>query len=1175
MAEFEPTLSQRLAIESRGSNILVSAGAGSGKTKVLTERLMAYLTDPKAPADIDSFLIITYTRPAAGELRGRIMEEISKKLAEDPGNRHLRKQNALCAKAQIGTIHSFCANVLRENCHLAKLSPDFKVLDEDRAAAMKAAALDRVLEQRYENSDKYPGFILLADTVGQGRDDKRLAEIAMTLHGKMQSHPRPELWAKQQKELMNLTGEDAGKTPWGKEILDNALSSAEFWSEEFDRLIAQIADNEAIADKYLESFEVTAAGIRELARSIKLGWDKAAECPAVEFPRLKTLRNSPDTKLSERAKARRSACNAEMKKIRAQFYAPSDKLLSEMRDCAPAMSALLDLVTDFDRAYCADKRRAGYADYSDLEHLAAQLLTEENGEPTKLARSLSKRYTEIMVDEYQDVSRVQDTIFRAISDNNRNLFMVGDVKQSIYRFRLADPEIFTDKYLHYKNADEAHDGEPRRIMLQENFRSRREILDCANAVFKLCMTRELGDIDYNEDASLKYGAVGYEGDVPKPEIILGDLKSAAEDDDDERPEKSAFEARIVGRKILELMDSGITVGGRPLEYGDIAILMRSANAVGGIYRRELAAMGIPADGGESRDFFESIEVSSVISMLSVIDNPHKDVPLIAALRSPAFGFSADELSEIRNAGKNVDFYSALVKRAESSEKCADFLRVTEKFRALAADMSASELLRKLINELDLLAVCSAMTDGRQRRANLMELAELSERFDATGYKGLHRFVLWLRQLSESGKAVAARSSGESSVRIMTVHKSKGLEFPVVFLSDTARQFNMKDNNETVLIHAKLGLGPKVFNAEKGIQYPTLARNAIKLCGKRETLSEEMRLMYVALTRPKERLYITAVMKKVPEFLEKCHSELSVPMSPQSLASANAPIKWLVSAALADEEKHIKISEYAPDAHEMAESENAAPIEPDREAAKELERRLGFVYPHKDAQELPSKVTATELKDREEPDADAQSIAPKPRRRFRMPDFTKKDKPLTGTEKGIATHLALQYMDISQTGSVEAIEREIQRLFEKRFISQREREAVDAQAIYKLFSSPLGDRMRNADFMEREFRFSLLCPADKLLGKAADEKILLQGVVDCCIAENGKLTVIDYKTDNVRSDEDIKKRSEVYRPQISAYAAALSRIFGMEVKESVLYFLSVGKEIIIRVESEGMAVRSEE
>lgn len=1164
MAEFKPTISQRQAIESRGSNILVSAGAGSGKTKVLTERLMAYLTDPSSPADLDRFLIITYTRAAAGELRGRIMEELSKKLAEDPGNRHLRKQSALCAKAQIGTIHSFCADLLRENCHLAGLSPDFRVLDEDRASAMKAAALDRVLEQRYEKSDKYPGFILLADTVGQGRDDKALSAITLTLHGKMQCHPRPELWAERQAELMNSACTDAGDTPWGQEILESARASAEFWIAEFDRLIGQVAGNEKIAAAYLENLETTAAGIRELLRAVKLGWDRAFECPPVEFPRLKPLRNSPDAELSERVKARRKACKSDMDGLSRLFYAPSEKLLAEIRDSAPAMTALLELTLDFDRAYCAEKRRAGYVDYSDLEHLAARLLTDESGEPTALARRLSKRYTEIMVDEYQDVSQVQDAVFRAISDNDRNLFMVGDVKQSIYRFRLADPEIFTQKYLSYANAGEAREGEARRIMLQENFRSRREILDCANAVFSLCMSRELGDIDYDADAALKYGAIGYEDDVPKPEILLIDLMDAAGDDEEETPDKIAVEARAVGRKILELMDSGMTVGGRSLEFGDIALLMRSANSVGGIYRRELSAMGIPADGGESREFFTSVEVSTVISMLSVIDNPHKDIPLIAVLRSPAFGFSADELSEIRGAKKDGDFYSALVKSAETSAKCAAFLKETGKFRVLAADMSASELLWKLINGLDLLAICSAMTDGRQRRANLMELAELSERFDATGYRGLHRFVLWLKQLAEKGGGVAAHNSDGSSVKIMTVHKSKGLEFPVVFLCDTARKFNMSDNRDTVLIHSKLGLGPKVYNAAKGIQYPSLARNAIVLRSKRETLSEEMRLMYVALTRPRERLYITAALRDVPKFMEKQRMGLSVPMSPQSLCAAGAPISWLVSAALADGEAHLAISVVSADGQDDNIQESAGSAAPDADAAAELARRLSFSYPHKDAQELPSKVTATELKGRMEQDADAESIAPKIRRAFRMPDFTKKDKPLTGTEKGIATHLALQYMDISETGSPETIKREIERLFERRFISRREKEAVDVQAIFRLFASPLGQRMRSADFMKREFRFSLLCSSGGLLGKAEDEKILLQGVVDCCIAENGRLTVIDYKTDNVHTEEEVQKRSAYYAGQISAYAAALSRIFNMEVGECVLYFLAAGRAVTQKV-----------
>ncbi len=1158
-AEFKPTKSQKLAIESRGSNILVSAGAGSGKTKVLTERLMAYLTDPATPADLDSFLIITYTRAAAGELRGRILEELSKKLAEDPGNRHLRKQSALCAKAQIGTIHSFCSNVLRENCHLANLTPDFKILDEDRAKEMKAAALDRVLEARYEKSEKVPDFITLADTVGQGRDDRALAELVMTLHGKMQCHARPELWAARQIELMNAENSDAGETPWGDEILQNARNTLEFWTAEFDRLMAEIKKNEKIAAAYLDNLAGTASDMRELLRCIDLGWDRGCECPPVEFPRLSALRGSPDPELSERVKSRRTACKSDMETIRKQFYAKSEKLLAEMKSSAPAMQALLALTMDFDRAYCADKRRAGFADYSDLEHLTARLLTEENGEPTALARRLSKRYTEIMVDEYQDVSQVQDAIFRAISDNDRNLFMVGDVKQSIYRFRLADPEIFTQKYLNYANAPDAREGEARRIMLQENFRSRREILDCANAVFSLCMSRELGDIDYDADASLKFGAAGYTGDVPKPEILLMDLSDA--DDDEESPDKTALEARMVGRKILELTEND-----RNLKFGDIAILMRSANTVGAIYRRELSALGIPTDAGQSREFFASIEVSAVISMLSVIDNPHKDIPLIAVLRSPACGFSADELSDIRSEKKNGDFYSALEKYAEKDEKSAGFLKILGEFRTLAADMSASELLWHLINRLDMPAICAAMTDGRQRRANLMELAELSERFDATGYRGLHRFVLWLRQLAEKGQSVAAHHTEGSAVKIMTVHKSKGLEFPVVFLCDTARKFNLQDNRDTVLVHSRLGLGPKAYSAEKGIQYPTIARNAIALRAKHETLSEEMRLLYVALTRPKERLYITAALKDPERFIEKQRSSLSVPMSPQTLLAASAPINWLVSAALADNEQHLSLSlcsnETRHETMDTAETETAA----DEKTAAEIERRLSFAYPHKDAQELPSKVTATELKGRREQDEDAQSIAPKPHCAFRMPDFAKNNKPLTGTEKGIATHLALQYMDISQTGSIEEIEREVGKLCAERFISQREKEAVDAKAIYRLFSSNVGQRMRNADFVKREFKFSLLCSAEELLDKGKGEKVLLQGVVDCCIAEGGKLTVIDYKTDNVRTDAEIQSRTEFYSGQIETYAAALSRIFSMEVKECILYFLTPGKAVSRKIKA---------
>lgn len=1161
MSEFKPTKSQAAAISARGSTVLVSAGAGSGKTKVLTERLMSYVTDSARPADLDSFLIITFTRAAAGELRGRIMDELAARLAADPGNRRLRRQSALCQRAKIGTIHSFCASLLRENSHLAGISPDFKIADDERAQSMKSAALERVLEERYQSSADYPGFLALADTVGVGRDDSRLSALVLSLHEKMQCHARPELWAEEQVKLLKSGAADVGDTPWGREILESAKANAAYWSGELDRLMEAMAGEEKIAKAYLPSISDTAAQIRELMRCMDIGWDKARECLPIEFGRLGALRNSPNAELSDKIKIRRDACKKAMAAIEATLYAPSGALLGELESTGDSMGALLSLTLDFDAQYSKLKRRAGLVDYADLEHLAAKLLTKADGSPTELAAAMSARFTEVMVDEYQDVSRVQDTIFKAVSDEGRKLFLVGDVKQSIYRFRLADPEIFTEKYNSFKDDDRAAADEPRRVILQENFRSRREILDCANAVFSQCMSRELGDIDYDEAAALRCGA-NYEGAVPVPELLLLDMATAA-DDDEERPDKTSLEARLVGAEIKKLMASGMTVNGRPLEYGDITLLMRSANSVGGIYRRELAAMGIPTAAGQGGGFFTSAEISELMSLLAVIDNPHQDIPLIAVLRSAAFGFTAEELAEIRAADKNGDYFTALTAAAKTSGKCAAFIETLGRFRALAPDMQVTELLWRLIDELDLLAMCSAMRDGVQRRSNLLKLAELSERFDATGYRGLHRFVNWLRQLAERGNEPGSGAAGASCVQIMTIHKSKGLEFPVVFLCDTARRFNRQDSRDTVLVHPKLGLGPKVTDLKRRIEYPSLARNAIRLRLEREMLSEELRLLYVALTRPKERLFITAAVREPEKLIEKSAASVTAPMASEVLAAAGAPVNWLIYAALADNERHLKMRICSDTWSTEAKARECASAEADEDAAVELARRLSFAYPHSDAEALPSKITATELKGRAEPDEDAAPLLPARRRGFAMPDFTRVDNPVTGAERGIATHLALQCMDFAKTGSLDAVKAEIARLEHERFLSPREYAAVDAAAIYKLFASHLGARMKSADKLHREFKFSLLCDAGEIYGTAAGEELLLQGVVDCCLEERGKLCIIDYKTDAVHTAQEIAQRSAYYAGQLRAYAAALRRIFGMEVTSCVLYYLAAGKSVEIK------------
>lgn len=1151
MADFAPTKSQSDAINTHGRAVLVSAAAGSGKTRVLTERLLAAIENG---ADIDSFLIITFTKAAAAELRSRILDEISKRLAAEPDNKRLRRQSALCAKAQIGTIDSFCQTFLRENCHAAQLAPEFKVIEEDRAEAIKARCIERVLDECYESPDE--DFCLLADTIGAGRDDSRLATAVLDIHRKTQSHARPDKWLREQLDLAEREWDDAGKTPWGKEILTGVRLSAEYWAERMDEMCHKAAEYEIIEQKYGESLAETALSLRDLARACGEGWDKAREMLPVSFPKFKMLKNSPNEELSEHIREVRKLCKASTDKYLKILSDSSDKLLSDMKACAPALRALIELTLKFDKAYSDAKRRRAEVDFADLEHLTAQLLTNEDGSPTPLARETAQRYREIMVDEYQDVNRVQDDIFTALSDNGNNLFMVGDVKQSIYRFRLADPLIFTGKYNRFAELCEAEGNEPVKIMLRENFRSRREVIDAVNCVFDLCMSERLGEIAYDDNARLKCGAQ-YDGSVAVPELVLINVKGN-EDDLRDTAEK---EASVVADRIEKLLASGMTVGSREIRYGDIAILMRSANSVGEIYRRELLLRGIPVASGQSGSFFQDSEVSDLMSLLAVIDNPHKDVPLIAVLRSPAFGFDADELTEIRLADRKSDFFTALQKAAEKNEKCAGFLNTLARLRELAPDTEVSRLVQRIYDELDIEALCAAMQDPQRRLTNLQTLITLAKRFESGGMRGLHRFNRWLARLAERGGDIGAPAGGDA-VQIMTIHKSKGLEFPVVFLCDTSRKFNNNDLSRTVLVHPRLGLGAKVYDVERSIEYPGLQRNAIKQVLRREQLSEEMRLLYVALTRARERLIITAAVKDPEGTLKKMMLRCTVPPSPEVLLTSLSMADWLMYAELCDGNNRLKLGTVAP-SQEPEEHIAAEPVlqGADMEIVEHIAANVAFRYPHEDASRLPSKITATELKRLGEPDPEAQELIPQVHYNFRRPELGAEQK-LSPTQRGTATHMLLQFMDYARTGSPEEIRRELERLTAAGFLSRVQADAVDVDCVYRLFSSELGKRILAADSLRREFRFSLLCPVEKFFGAGEGEQVLLQGVMDCVIEENGELTIIDYKTDRVRADA-LHERAKGYEKQLAAYAYAAHRMTGKPVRECVLYFLYAGETVILR------------
>ena len=1175
MAELNFTPEQRAAIDTRGSTVLVSAAAGSGKTRVLTERLMAYLTDAENPVDIDRFLVITYTRAAAAELRSRILDGIYARIASDPENRRLRRQAALCAHAEIGTIHSFCADFLRANCAALALAPDFQVADTERCIALRTTALEHTLERAYARMDADAGFRLLADTVGGGRDDARLGELVLTLYDKMQCHARPEQWAAQQVELLVLDGvTDAGATPWGRALLARMQESAEHWCGVLEAQLDIMADEdmEWLMDIYGDSFSATADGLRALAYACNRSWDAAVTAlQDVPFPRLGSTRKPPDPDVRDRVKAQRDAAKKAIQTLQKQINIPSAQALADLHTTAPAMQALLALTLDFGAAYAAEKRRRSLVDFSDLEHMTAQLLTDEDGAPTELACQLSGRYTEIMVDEYQDVSEVQDLIFRAVSREGSNLFFVGDVKQSIYRFRLADPTIFLDKYARFADFREAAPGAPRRILLRENFRSRRAVLEAANHVFSNIMSRALGELDYDDAARLRAGA-SYPGNDVLPELAVLELPGA--DDDAPTPEKAALEADYAARRIRALIDGGTPVwengAERPAHYGDVVILLRSANSVGPVYRAALEAHGIPVSAETSGGFYTSEEVSVLRSLLAVVDNPHQDVPLIAALRSPLFGLTADDLAAVRTCDREHDFYTAVTLAAETRDDCRDFLDVLARYRALSIELPLSEFLWHVVDDRAVMALTSAMPDGELRRRNVLLLLDLAQQFEQTGARGLHRFLLWMQRQETEGVEPAAPGGESRSVRILSIHKSKGLEFPFVFLCDTARLFNKSDARESVLVHPVLGLGPKCTDLEHGVEYPTIARQAIAAQLLTETLSEEMRLLYVAMTRAKERLVITGTVRGIGKTVSTLTATATVPLAPELLRAAQSPLHWLLQSALLDRDERYLRRNYvyltADTAAGNAEAEAAPTLpEPDPALLAQLERALTFRYAHAQATELPSKVTATELK-RLEPetappeDAGAPLLRDAPRTQvFRRPDFSVRERKLTAAERGTATHRTLQYLHFADAQTPDGIAAQVQALAARGQLTAREAQAVNTASLLQLMRTPLGAALAAAEAtgtLRREFRFSLLCPAETFFPGAGEEQVLLQGVVDAWFETPDGLVIVDYKTDRIRPDA-VPERTAYYAAQLRAYAGAMARITGRPVCRRTLYFLHCG------------------
>lgn len=1180
------TKSQQAVVEDRGGRVLVSAAAGSGKTRVLVERLFRRVLGEEQ-ADLDDFLIITYTRAAAAELRERIAQELGRRMAEDPGDRHLQRQLLLVYQTDIKTIDSFCTALLRENVHLLDLgeqgglTADFRVLDEGEAELLRQRVLPRVLESFYTGMT--PGQTQLADCFGFGRDDRGLEELVLELHSKVQSHAYPHRWLEEQRQSWASLPEDGGETEFGRALLVRLARKARHWADLLTRAGEELRSDGALEKAYGPAFASGTAQLEALAEAAETGWDAAAgRLP--DFPRLSPARKCEDPALKEKMQTLWNRCKKESAAFCAILETTGAETGEDLRRSAPAMEALLALCVDFSAAYQQEKLRRNVTDFSDQEHYAVRLLLGEDGRPTPLAAVMSERYLEVMVDEYQDTNQVQNCIFDALARGGRSLFTVGDVKQSIYRFRLADPTIFLEQYRRYPDAAEAEEGEPRRILLSQNFRSRKEVLDAANFVFSAIMSREMGEVEYGEAERLYFGAAY----LPPREDCLTEFHLLLPPQDDGEAEKvpaALLEAQMAADRIAALLSEGFPVTDedsgelRPCRAEDIVILMRSPGPRLRHYARALTERGIPCATQENEDFFSSMEVAVMCSLLEILDNPRQDVPLIAVLRSPLAGFSPDRLALIRGRHPEGDFYEALA--AFGEEDCEEFLTRLADLRSLARDMSVHRLIWRIYNQWNVLGVFGAMSGGGRRRENLVALYEHAKSFESAGYKGLFAFVTHLRRLLESGEQpVTASGASSGGVQIMSIHKSKGLEFPIVLLTDLGKRFNRADLQTPVLVHPRLGLGPLYIDLDRRIRYPTIAREAVSGLVSRESRSEEMRVLYVGMTRAKEKLILTASMPAAGRRMKELGALSALPVPAETVDGGRSMAEWILlpllrrweAAPLRDlagqEAEDFSLTEDAlwqvflhkdtPGICLPAGTEAGGNSAADAPALPVNREALDFVYPYAAACTAPTKITATQLKGREKDREIVQeTIQPYVRRDFSAPRFLSGRRPLTGAERGTATHLVMQHLPLKEDTDVGAV---VEDLAARRFLTREQAEAVDQAAVRRFLASPLASELQKADRVEREFRFSLLMPGEKYFPELdGGEEVLLQGVVDLFAVRDGGVTVVDFKTDYVTEDT-LPEKIAHYRPQLEAYSAALERILELPVKHRILYFFCAGQAV---------------
>lgn len=1196
------------AIMTRNTTTLVSAAAGSGKTAVLVERIIQRLLSEDDPVDVDRLLVVTFTNAAAAEMRKRIGDALEKALAKQPANLHLRRQLSLLNRASISTLHSFCIEVLRTHYYKLGIDPGFRILDDTEAALMREEIVEELFEEEYSDPNNET-FFRLVDAYSNDRSDVPLQRIVEKLYDFSRSHPWPNEWLDFIVSQYNVANKD-----WIDRLLTsikNELQNNLSLLEEAERLIELPGGPKPYS-------EAVKSDKQQLIRLIEAAEDWNSLYTAfqtIEFPKLKsvTKKDNVSEHLKDSAKDLRDHAKDNVNTLKTNYFSrPLQSYVDDMIQFAPIIQKLIELVKAFADKFSEAKREKAVCDFSDLEHFCLDILLEEGSTPDKLipsdiALDYKEKFCEILVDEYQDTNHVQETIIQLVAKSD-NMFMVGDVKQSIYRFRLAEPTLFLNKY---KDFSKTGNQAGLRIDLAKNFRSREEVLDATNFIFRQLMDETVGELNYDSDAELKHGFEYPDNENCEAEFVL--IEHHKSDDEDvpeelEEAMKEELEARFIANQIKQLIQTSALVYDtklkrmRPVTYRDIVILMRSTSNSGNIVIEELKKHGIPTYIEMSSGYFEATEIQTMLSLLQVIDNPDQDIPLASVLRSPIVGLSEEELAKIRIANKQSSFFHAMAtymdtdKQDALSEKLQQFYENVKKWRTLARQGALSDLIWQLYRDTKYYDFVGGLPGGVQRQANLRALYDRARQYEQTSFRGLFRFLRFIERMQESGKDLGtARALGEQEdvVRIMTIHSSKGLEFPVVFIAGLSKQFNTKDLNGNVLIHKDYGIGTKFIDVEKRISYPTLLQLAMKEKLRQELLAEEMRILYVAMTRAREKLYLIGTVKNLEKDVQKWQTHLNNEnwlLSEYSRRDSKSYLDWIGPAlirhrdskSLRDffEESEVRAASVYTDPsrwkiscihardlipadakREQIEKEHlkriqfGLQVDVSDQDKERVFRQLDWTYPQLSLTQIKAKQTVTEIKrQREVIDEQSEQAYVKSFQHLgeERPRFLQKTK-LTAAERGTAMHTFMQHVPFQHV-TLETLEEKLHELIQKELLTEEQAEAIDLSLVYDFTNTTLFERIQKARNVYREIPFTYAMPASE----NSNEKVMIQGVIDLVLEEDDGLVLIDYKTDAITNRFDsfaeavpiLKQRYDV---QLELYAKALRDIWKKNVKAKYLYF----------------------